>query len=268
MDPKIELRGVGKIYPTARNAVQALLDINLIVREGEFLSLIGPSGCGKSTLLRILAGLYTETSGEVIVKATPENNRPVNSVVFQEYAVFPWRTAVDNVAFGLEMRGIAKAERQEVAREYLSKVGLARFADHYPYQLSGGMKQRVALARALANDPEILLMDEPFGALDAQTRELMQGELLRIWEEDRKTVVYVTHSIDEAVILGDRVALMTAHPGQIKTIYDIDLPRPRELAIRTTTEFARLARVIWEDLVEEVTKAQAYELGEMEDDEK
>ena len=263
MIPMIEVRGLGKVYPTPRGPFEALADIDLTVQEGEFVSIIGPSGCGKSTLLRILAGLYKETSGEFIVNAAPESNQPVNSVVFQEYAVFPWRTALDNVAFGLEMRGIPKQKREEIAREYLAKVGLARCADHYPYQLSGGMKQRVALARALANDPEILLMDEPFGALDAQTREIMQGELLRIWDEDRKTVVYVTHSIDEAIILGDRVAIMTAHPGTIKTIYDVDLPRPRSLKIRTTTEFTRFAQVVWEDLVEEVNKAQAFERGEI-----
>lgn len=263
MNPKIELRGVGKIYSTPRGTVEALVDIDLQVADGEFLSIIGPSGCGKSTLLRIVAGLYQETSGEILIEVSPDNNRPTNSVVFQEYAVFPWRTAIENVAFGLEMRGFPKKERLDIAHHYLAKVGLSRFADHYPYQLSGGMKQRVALARALANDPEILLMDEPFGALDAQTREIMQQELLRIWEEDRKTVIYVTHSIDEAVILGDRVVLMTAHPGRIKSIYPIDLPRPREMKLRTTTEFTRIARVIWEDLVEEVNKAQAFERGEV-----
>lgn len=262
MNPKIEVRGVGKTYVTRQGTVEALKDVNLAVEEGEFVSLIGPSGCGKSTLLRILADLYEATTGEVTIRASAANNRPVNAVVFQEYAVFPWRTAVENVAFGLEMRGVPKQQRLEIARAYLAKVGLSRFADHYSYQLSGGMKQRVAIARALANDPEILLMDEPFGALDAQTRLIMQEELLRIWEEERKTVVYVTHSIDEAVVLGDRVALMSAHPGQIKSIYPVDLPRPRELKIRTTPAFNQIAQTIWVDLVEEVNKAQALERGE------
>jgi NitT/TauT family transport system ATP-binding protein len=186
----------------------------------------------------------------------------MNAVVFQEYAIFPWRTALDNVAFGLEMRGMNRAERLEIAGRYLAMVGLARFADKYPYQLSGGMKQRVALARALANDPEILLMDEPFGALDAQTRGIMQEELLHIWEADReKTVVYVTHAIDEAVILGDRVALMTAHPGEIKAIHAIDLPRPRSHKTRTTPAFIEMTELIWRDLVEEVNRAQELERG-------
>jgi NitT/TauT family transport system ATP-binding protein len=260
--PKIEVRGVSKIYPTRQGTVEALQAINLTVEEGEFVCLIGPSGCGKSTLLRILAGLYEESSGKVIVNSATDNNRPLNAVVFQEYAVFPWRTALDNVAFGLEMRGIEKDKRREIARRHLKMVGLSRFADHYPYQLSGGMRQRVALARALANDPEILLMDEPFGALDAQTREIMQDELLRIWQANQKTVVYVTHSIDEAVVLGDRVVLMTAAPGRIKATYPIELPRPRETKIRNTIEFTQVAQLIREDLVEEVNKAQAFERGE------
>ncbi|MFQ5612565.1 MAG: ABC transporter ATP-binding protein [Anaerolineae bacterium] len=265
MNPKIEVRGVSKIYKVHHGTLEALTEVDLTVEEGEFVSLIGPSGCGKSTLLRILANLYEATSGEVAIRAAAANNRPVNAVVFQEYAVFPWRTAIENVAFGLEMRGVARQERLEIANKYLAKVGLARFAHHYVHQLSGGMKQRVAIARALATDPEILLMDEPFGALDAQTRIIMQEELLRIWEEERKTVVYVTHSIDEAVILGDRVVLMTAHPGRIKAVYPIDLPRPRELKIRTTPEFNQIVQTIWIDLVEEVNKAQALERGETDD---
>jgi NitT/TauT family transport system ATP-binding protein len=263
MAPKIEMRELGKIYPTPQGPIVALENINLTVQEGEFLCIVGPSGCGKSTLLRILAGLYEESSGEIAVHRTADNGRPVNSVVFQEYAIFPWRTALENVAFGLEMRDVPKKERMEIARQHLAKVGLERFADRYPFQLSGGMKQRVALARALANDPEILLMDEPFGALDAQTRDLLQEELIRIWEaEGRKTVVYITHSIGEATMLGDRVVIMTAQPGRIKSIHEIDLPRPRSLSTRDTAEFANISRVIRQDLVEEVNKAQALERGE------
>lgn len=254
MTIKIELNGVEKVYKTAQGELDALSDINLIVEEGEFLCIIGPSGCGKSTLLRILAGLYRQTTGEVIIHQNGSSSRPTNAVVFQEYAIFPWRTVSQNVNFGLEMRGIPRTERAERTREYLAKVGLAQFADHYPYQLSGGMKQRVALARALANDPEILLMDEPFGALDAQTRAVLQEELVRIWEEEQKTVVYVTHSIEEAIMLGDRVVLMTARPGKIKSTYKVNLPRPRKLELRTTPEYNQLAQVLWEDLVEEVNK--------------
>jgi NitT/TauT family transport system ATP-binding protein len=254
MDPKIELRGVAKIYQTAQGELEALSNINLCVDEGEFLCIIGPSGCGKSTLLRILAGLYQQSAGEVVVNKNGASNRPTNAVVFQEYAIFPWRTVSDNVAFGLEMRGVPRGEREKRTSAYLSKVGLTQFANHYPYQLSGGMKQRVALARALATDPEILLMDEPFGALDAQTRSVLQEELVRIWEEEKKTVVYITHSIEEAIMLGDRVVLMTARPGKIKSTYEVALPRPRSLKLRTTPEYNRLAQVIWEDLVEEVNK--------------
>jgi len=262
MAPKIELRGVGKTYHTAQGTVEALRGIDLRIEEGEFLCLIGPSGCGKSTLLRILAGLHTESCGQVIVRTSQGNDRPPTAVVFQEYAIFPWRTVRDNVAFGLEMRGVPRPRRLEIASEYLAKVGLARFAHHYPHQLSGGMKQRVALARAFAQDPDILLMDEPFGALDAQTRVVMQEELLRIWEEERKTVVYVTHSIEEAIMLGDQVALMTARPGHVKAVYPVGLPRPRELKLRTTVEFNRLAQSIWEELVEEVNKSMAQEDSE------
>jgi len=257
--PKIELSGVGKVYPSPQGDVQAIVDFSLTIYEGEFLVVVGPSGCGKSTLLRILADIYEETSGSIIVHSTDaKNDRPLNSVVFQEYAIFQWRTALENIAFGLEMRGIPKKERLKIAQHHLEKVGLGNFAHHYPNQLSGGMKQRVALARAMANDPEILLMDEPFGALDAQTRELLQEELLRIWEEDgRKTVFYITHSIEEAVILGDRVVIMTAHPGRIKSIHEINLPRPRSRSIRGTAAYAEIAQIIREDLIEEVNKAQA-----------
>lgn len=255
MTPKIELRGVGKVYHTARQEpVEALRNVDLSVEEGEFLCLLGPSGCGKSTLLRILAGLLRETYGEVIMRVTGSDGRPASALVFQEYALFPWRTVRGNVAFGLQMRGVARQRRKAISDHYLDKVGLSQFADYYPYQLSGGMKQRVALARALANDPEVLLMDEPLAAADAQTRALMQQELLGIWEEDRKTVVYVTHSIEEAIILGDRVALMTRRPGQVKAVFPVGLSRPRELKIRTTAAFNRLARLLWEGLIEEGTK--------------
>lgn len=257
MISKIELHDVRKIYHSNRGTVEALHDINLTVEEGEFLCVIGPSGCGKSTLLRILAGLYRQSGGEVKVNINGAAGRPVNAVVFQEYAIFPWRTVAENVSFGLEMRGVPKEQRQQRTESYLAKVGLTQFAHHYPYQLSGGMKQRVALARAMANDPEILLMDEPFGALDAQTRAVLQQELLRIWDEERKTVVYVTHSIEEAIMLGDRVVLMTARPGRIRAIYQVNLPRPRTFEIRTTPEYNRLANVLWKELVEEVSKVMS-----------
>lgn len=254
MSTKIEVRGVEKLYASPQGTVHALENISLTVEDGEFLCILGPSGCGKSTLLRILACLNKQSAGEVIVHKALQNHRPENAVVFQEYAIFPWRTVSENVSFGLEMRGVSKAERIERTDQYLQKVGLVQFSNHYPYQLSGGMKQRVALARALATDPEVLLMDEPFGALDAQTRSVLQEELLRIWEGEKKTVVYVTHSIEEAIVLGDRVVLMTARPGMVKHIYRVGLPRPRHLGIRNTVEYMQLAQTLWEDLVEEVDK--------------
>ena len=255
MSVKIIAKDVNKIYDTPRGELVALQNFNLEVQEGEFVCIVGPSGCGKSTFLRILAGLEAQSSGQVDILPGPDPNKPLNNVVFQDYAIFPWKTVIDNVAFGLQMRGVSKKERLQVARSWLERVGLGRFADYYPHQISGGMKQRVSIARALANDPEVLLMDEPLGALDAQTRAVLQEELLRIWEETRKTVVYITHSIDEAVLLGDRVVLMTAHPGTNKAIFDVDIPRPRTLAVQGSLAFRELTLNIWESLKDEVMRA-------------
>ena len=209
------------------------------LRTATFVCVVGPSGCGKSTYLRILAGLDTLTSGTLEIRPGADPKKPLNSVVFQEYAVFPWKTVIENVAFGLQMRGIGKAERLAVAEGWLERVGLRKFAHYYPHQISGGMKQRVSIIRALANDPEVLLMDEPLGALDAQTRLVLQEELLRIWEETRKTVVYITHSLDEAILLGDKVVLMTAHPGRLLATFDIDIPRPRRVETMSTAGIRR-----------------------------
>jgi len=184
--------------------------------------------------------------------------------VFQEYAIFPWKTVLDNVAFGPQMRGVGRAERTALARRWLAKVGLERFEEYYPAQLSGGMKQRVSIARALAQDPQVLLMDEPLGALDAQTRAVLQEELLRLWEETRKTVVYVTHSIDEAVLLGDRVVVMTAHPGRIKTEFHVDLPRPRDLTTTSTPAYAALTGAVWDARRDEVRAAMVQDAQEVE----
>lgn len=235
--------------------VPAIVNFDLTIREGEFVCLVGPSGCGKSTFLRILAGLDTLSAGEARIVPGSDPRKPLNNVVFQEYAIFPWKTVLENVAFGLEMRGVPRAERHEIASTWLAKVGLKRFASYYPAQISGGMKQRVSIARALANDPEVLLMDEPLGALDAQTRAVLQEELLRLWEESHKTVLYVTHSIDEAVLLGDRVVLMTAHPGTNKAEFVVDLPRPRDLSTTATARYAELTGAIWDDLRDEVRAA-------------
>ncbi|MBI1298291.1 ATP-binding cassette domain-containing protein [bacterium] len=257
MNASIAICDVGKRYQSGQGEVIALAHVNLTVQAGEFMCIVGPSGCGKSTLLRMLAGIGRQDVGKIQLGS--ETHQPLTAMVFQEYALFPWSTVVDNVAFGLEMRNVTRKERQSIALDYLAKVGLARFAQAYPYQLSGGMKQRVAIARALATNPDILLMDEPFAALDAQTRYLMQEELMRIWEAERKTVVYITHSLEEAVLLGDRVALMTARPGRIRDIYSVVLPRPRHLDMRTTVAFNQLVQAIWSDLVEEVNAASKQE---------
>ncbi len=253
MAVKIEAQNLTKVYPSRNGPVIALSDFSLKVEDGEFVCIVGPSGCGKSTFLRILGGLVTPSSGRV--ELIPRDLRvPLQNIVFQEYAIFPWKTVLDNVAFGLEMRGVSRAKRHKTAREWIKKVGLAKFADAYPHQLSGGMKQRVSIARAFANDPEILLMDEPLGALDAQTRVVLQGELVRLWEASRKTVVYITHSIEESVLLGDRIVLMTAHPGTYKTEYAVPFARPRSFELTGAPEFARLSYAIWQELEVEVRR--------------
>lgn len=258
----ITLRNVNKTFTARGGTVDALQGISLDIGDGEFFCIVGPSGCGKTTLLRILAGLEDSTDGKVIINTANGNGRPLNSMVFQEQSVFPWMTVRNNVAYGLRLRGVGKKERHAIADRYIRMIGLTRFADAYPHQLSGGMKQRVSVARAFANDPEILLMDEPFGALDEQNRILLQQELLRIWEDSRKTTVFITHSIDEALCLGDRVMVMTAHPGRIKSIVDIDLPRPRDIAaIRTTLRYNQLFQNIWLTLRDEVLKGKEIELA-------
>ena len=227
--PKCELRDVTKAYFSDGASTLAVDRTSLAIQEGEFVCLLGPSGCGKSTVLGMVAGFVKPSGGQILVDGQPVSAPGRDrGVVFQEDALFPWRTATQNVAFGPEMRGWPASKREAVARSYLEMVGLGAHADKYPSELSGGMKQRVAIARALANEPSMLLMDEPFGALDAQTREVLQEELLRIWLAERKTVVFVTHSISESVYLADRVVVITARPGRIKAIVPVDLPRPRE----------------------------------------
>ncbi|TWH49313.1 ABC transporter ATP-binding protein [Sporomusa sp. KB1] len=258
----IVLHHIGKVFVNARGQVTALTDINISIGDGEFFSIVGPSGCGKTTLLRILAGLDTASSGTVTIKVTTDD-RPINSMVFQEQSIFPWLTVMDNVAYGLKLRGISKKERYQIAEKYIRMIGLTKFAKAYPHQLSGGMKQRVSVARAFANDPEILLMDEPFGALDEQNRILLQQELLRIWDVSKKTTVFITHSIDEALCLSDRILIMTAHPGTVKSIVNVDLPRPRDIAaIRTTMRYNELFQSIWLTLREEVLKVKDRECAD------
>jgi NitT/TauT family transport system ATP-binding protein len=237
--------------------VTVLDGVDLNIRKGEFITLVGPSGSGKSVLLDIIGGLTQASGGVVKLDGTAITRPdPKTGYVFQQYALFPWRTALANIEYALEIRGVAKRERTDRARYFLALFGLSGFEDRYPNQLSGGMQQRVAIARALASNPEVLLMDEPFAALDAQTREILQSELLKIWEKINTTVIFVTHSIDEAIYLADRIVVMTARPGTVKEIIDIDLPRPRDGDIRSSTEFNVHRGRVWEALRDEVNKAQ------------
>jgi NitT/TauT family transport system ATP-binding protein len=256
--PKVAVREVSVTFESHGQPVLALDRISLEVAAGEFLCVVGPSGSGKSTLLRVLAGLLRQTAGTVHIEADRPGT-PLTAMVFQEHALLPWRTVLDNVTFGLENRGVERGAREARAREMLALVGLTRFARHYPHQLSGGMKQRVGIARALAADPEVLLMDEPLAALDAQTRTIMQEELLRIWATLGKTVVYVTHSLEEALLLGDRVVLLTARPGRVSQVFAVDLGRPRGLEVRASPGYGALLDKIWAQLREEVVRAMAEE---------
>jgi NitT/TauT family transport system ATP-binding protein len=227
---QIEVRNVTFEYEVDKGRVLAIKDITFSVRQSEFLCLLGPSGCGKTTILNILAGLLQPTAGEIrIAGAAIGDKRQNRGVVFQDFAqLFPWRTARHNVEFGLEMRKVGKAERERMAMEFLRLVGLEKFADVFPHQLSGGMQQRVAIARSLAYNPEVLLMDEPFAALDAMTRDDMQQLLTDVWQKTKKTIVYITHNVSEAVYLGDKVIVLNAHPGTVKAELALDLPRPRD----------------------------------------
>ncbi|MFQ6050237.1 MAG: ABC transporter ATP-binding protein [Candidatus Hydrothermarchaeota archaeon] len=250
----IRLENISKVFVDEDGEeVLALKNVSFEVNDGEFVCIVGPSGCGKTTLLRIAAGLEKPTAGKVYLDGKevkgPGSER---GMVFQEYALFPWRTVKKNIEFGLELKNVPKKEREEIIKRYVDLVGLNGFESSYPHELSGGMKQRVALARVLANDPDVLLMDEPFGALDAQTRNVMQEELLRVWQKARKTVLFVTHSVDEAVYLGDKVVVLTARPGEVKGIFEINVPRPRN---RTACEPIVLTRAkILDILTEEVKK--------------
>ena len=250
----IEAKNVNLTFtPPNRMPVTALQEFNIVVNEGEFVSIVGPSGCGKSTFLNVLLGLIPPNTGAMAINGKrvtgPGQDR---AMVFQEFGLLPWRTVLGNVELGLELRGVSQAERRTTCNKLIHMVGLTGFESHYPHELSGGMKQRVGIARALATDPDVLLMDEPFAALDAQTRDIMQAELLRIWHEARKTVLFVTHQIEEAVYLSDRVIVMTKRPGRTKKIINIPLPRPRDYEMRVTHEFNDIKLRIWNELKDEI----------------
>jgi NitT/TauT family transport system ATP-binding protein len=232
--------------------------MDLDIEDGEFVTIVGPSGCGKSTFLRIVAGLIPPSAGTI--ELSVRDPRHATAMVFQDYSIYPWKKVLDNVRFGLDIMGVPKKEGNERARRYLSRIGLADRADSYPSTLSGGMRQRVAIARALAVEPEILLMDEPFAALDAQLRQVLQDELLELWQADRRTVLFVTHSLEEAILLADRVVVMSARPGRIMEVQEVPFPRPRHADVRTTPEFAALQAKLWDHLRGEV-EAHLAELG-------
>jgi len=254
----LRIQGVTRTFPAQGKGAPtlALRPTDLTVAPGEFVAILGPSGCGKSTLLRIVAGLDTPSGGSLALDATPIRGPGAErGMVFQSYTLFPWLTVAENIAYGLRERGLPVAEQRAIVARFIARTGLAGFEDHWPKQLSGGMQQRCALARALANDPEILLLDEPFGALDHQTRELMQELLLEIWEADRKTVLFVTHDIDEAIFLASRVLVMSARPGRIKSEVAVPLPYPREWTVKTTPDFAALKARLMGDIRDEVRKS-------------
>jgi NitT/TauT family transport system ATP-binding protein len=254
--PKLVIDQVGKVFSTKSGEVVALDQTSFTVMEGEFVTILGPSGCGKSTILRVVAGLEEPSSGHVYLDGKEiKGPGPDRGMVFQSYTLYPWLTVEENITFGLQLKGISKRERKEVAAHYLELIGLKGFEKHYPIQLSGGMKQRVAIARALANDPEILLMDEPFGALDAQTRAIMQEILLKVWEESKKTILFITHDVEESIFLGDSIYVMTARPGRLKKQIKVPLPRPRDYHAKNSPEFAALKQELLELIREESLKA-------------
>lgn len=249
---KLKIDNVYKEYVTRKGKTVALNGVSLDIKENEFICVVGPSGCGKSTLLNNIAGLDSPTSGSIYLDGQPiEGTGVERGVVFQQYALFPWRTVLKNVTFGLEMQNVPKKEAEERAMKYIKSVGLEGFEHAYPKELSGGMKQRVAIARAYAVNPEILLMDEPFGALDAQTRVQLQQELLDTWQKEKKTCFFITHDVDEAVILAQRVVIMSARPGRIKRVVDIDIPYPRTQDIKTSPRFVELKNMIWDEVYQE-----------------
>jgi len=254
---KIAIRHITKHFRTRHHLVTAVDDLSLEIATGTFFMIVGPSGCGKTTLLRILAGLEIPTSGEVAVSRS-HADKPGNAMVFQGDSIFPWMTVYENAAYGLRMQRRPEGEIRDIVGHYLDRTGLAAFARAYPHQLSGGMKQRVSIARAFAVDPEILLMDEPFSGLDEQNRTLLHEELLRIWDETKKTVIFITHSVDEAVSLGDRILIMTAQPGRAKALIDVPFARPRDvLQLRADPRYGELVFAIWSQLRDEVQQARA-----------
>ncbi len=258
LTPKVQIKAVEKIYEGRNGKTVALNGVTMDIYDNEFICVVGPSGCGKSTLLNIIAGLHEATSGEVLVDGVKVEGTGVErGVVFQQYALFPWLTVKDNVLFGLKLKKeLSKQQREEIAMKYIRMVGLEKFVNAYPKELSGGMKQRVAIARAYAVNPSILLMDEPFGALDAQTRTQLQTELLKTWEEEQKTCFFITHDVEEAILLATKVVVMSARPGRIKEVIDIDIPYPRNQETKMDPRFTELKNYIWNMVYKEYLEVQ------------
>lgn len=249
---KVRIDNVKKVFDSRNGEVVALNGVNMDIKENEFITVVGPSGCGKSTLLNIIAGLSKPTSGKVFCDGKEVTGTgPERGVVFQQYALFPWLTVRKNIEFGLTLKGIKGQEAQDIIEHYVKMVDLEDFIDHYPKELSGGMRQRVAIARAYAVNPSVLLMDEPFGALDAQTRTQLQDELLKTWETERKTCFFITHDVEEAIILGQKVVIMSARPGRIKEVVDINIPYPRTQETKMTQEFLDVKNYIWGQVYKE-----------------
>jgi ABC-type nitrate/sulfonate/bicarbonate transport system ATPase subunit len=257
MHSTLSIQGITKRFGEADKGTLALQATDLEVAENDFITILGPSGCGKSTMLRIVAGLETQSAGQVLLDGKKlVGPGPDRGMVFQSYTLFPWLTIRENICFGLREKGLPQAEQNEISKHFIAKVGLIGFEDHFPKQLSGGMQQRTAIARALANNPRILLMDEPFGALDHQTRELMQELLLGIWEAEKKTILFVTHDIDEAIFMANRVVVMSRRPGKIKRDVPVHLAHPRHYSIKTSPEFSQLKSMLTEQVREEVIASQ------------
>jgi len=257
---EIEVQDVSKVFPTKEGDVVALKDLSFSLSEGVFLVIVGASGCGKSTLLNLIAGFTRPTSGKIFLRGEEVTGvTPQCGMIFQQYALFPWKTVQDNVEFGLKMKRIPKKERSEIAAEFIDLVGLRGFENSYPKALSGGMKQRVSIARALANDPEVMLLDEPFAALDAMTRQVLQEQLARIYEKHKKTIIFITHSIDEALLLSSRIIIMTARPGTIAQDLVNDLPYPRNASVQLSDHYTRLKKDIWNTVQAEVLKSMEVE---------
>jgi NitT/TauT family transport system ATP-binding protein len=253
---RVLIEHISKTYTDRKGGrTEVLQDIHFSIEENEFVVVVGPSGCGKTTLLNIIAGLLSPSSGHVIIEGDRLDSKPHTAIVFQDYALFPWRTVLKNIVYGLEEQGLQKSAQMEIAQHYITMVGLQGFENKYPHQLSGGMKQRVAIARALATDPFLLMMDEPFSALDAQTRTLMQYEISRIWEETHKSLLYITHHIQEAVFLGDRVVVLSRRPGRILDILNIDLPRPREEHLINEKPYLEYVDLIWRHVKDQAKEA-------------